>query len=147
MVALPDIKESDKLKLEWNVYVEDWNAKKIKTFNIFNHGRFLEDVKKSLKECESKEEFAEKLKGHLFYYYNSKCEWEVVIASWVPHITMSELDRLNAAREGALKKHNRDPYSLYVNPNVCKKIDVYSQVMLNFSHVVDYVWSQKRSKK
>lgn len=146
-MALPTIKKGgDKLKLEWNVYVHDFNEKEIKTFNIFRHGRFLEDVKKSLKECATKEEFEERLKGHLFYYYNSKCEWEVVITSWTPHITTSELDRLNAEREKALREYNREPYSLYVNPDVAEKIDVYSQVMLNWNIFIDYLWSHKRSK-
>ena len=139
-------KEGDKLNLEWNVYTHDFNSKEIKIFNIFNHGRFLDDVKKDLKRYKTKEEFAERLRGHLFYYYGSKCEWEVVITSWVPHITTSELNRLNAEREKALKEYNREPYRLYVNPDVGEKVDVYSQVMLNFSHVIDYLWSHKRSK-
>ena len=54
-MALLDInKESDKLKLEWNVYVHDFNKKEIKIFNIFNHGRFLEDVMKDLKKMRDK---------------------------------------------------------------------------------------------
>ena len=135
------------MKLEWNVYTYDFNSKEIEVFNIFNHGRFLEDIKKNLKKCETKEEFAELLRRDLFYYFGSKCEWEIVITSWVPHITTSELDRLNAAREETLKKYGREPYSLYVNPEVGEKIDVYSQVLMNFQHVVDYIWSHKRSKK
>ena len=134
------------MKLEWNVYTHDFNGKEIKIFNIFNHGRFLEDVKKDLKKYNTKEEFAERLRGHLFYYYGSKCEWEVVITSWVPHITMSELDRMNAEREETLKKYNREPYRLYVNPDVGKKIDVYEQVRLNWHLFVDYVWSHKKTK-
>lgn len=147
MVALPDInKESDKLKLEWNVYTHDFNKNEIKIFNIFNHGRFLEDVKKNLRKCEKKKEFAEELRKDLAYYFWSKAEWEVVITSWVPHITMSELDRLNKEREDSFKKYNREPYSLYVNPDVGEKIDVYEQVRLNWDLFVDYVWSHKKSK-
>ena len=135
------------MKLEWNVFSHDFNKKEIETYNIFNHGRFLEDVKKNLKKCETKEEFAELLRRDLFYYFGSKCEWEIVITSWVPHITVEELDRLNAEREKTLKEYNREPYRLYVNPDVSEKIDVYSQVLMNFQHVVDYLWSHKRSKK
>lgn len=135
------------MKLEWNVFTEDWNAKKIKTFNIFNHGRFLEDVKKSLKECESKEEFAEKLRNHLCYYYWAKCEWEIVITSFPARITKDELNRLNKELGADIKKHRHEPYSMWVSTTVGKKIDVYSQVLMNFSHIVDYVWSHKRSKK
>lgn len=134
------------MKLEWNVYVHNFNGKEIKKFNIFDHGRFFEDVKKDLNEYDTKEEFVERLRGHLFYYYGSKCEWEVVITSWVPHITMSELDRLNAEREETKRKYDREPYSLYINPEIGEKIDVYEQVRLNWDLFVDYVWSHKKSK-
>lgn len=129
--------------MEWNVYYDDFNRKKIEAFNIFEHGRFAEDVKKDLKKCETKEDFAEKLRINLFYFFCSKCEWEVVITSWPPHITMSELDRLNAEREENIKKYNREPYCLYINPDVGEKIDVYSQVMMNWHIFLDYVWSYK----
>ena len=134
------------MKLEYYVYHNDFNKKTIEKFNVFNHGRFLEDVKKDLKKCKTKEEFAEELRRHLMYYYWSKCEWEVVVTSWVPHITVSELDRLNKEREKTIEKYGREPYRLYVNPDVGEKIDVYEQVMLNFEVFADYVWSHKESK-
>lgn len=135
------------MKLEWNVYIEDWNAKKIKTFNIFNHSSFYEDVKKYLKKCESKEEFAEELRKSLACYYWSKCEWETVITSFPTRITKEELDGLNKEFKRDTEKYGHEPYSMWMSPAVSKKIDVYDQVMLNFSHVVDYIWSHKRSKK
>ena len=128
------------------MYYHNFNGRSIEKFNIFDHGRFLEDVMKDLKKYADKEEFSERLRGHLFYYYGSKCEWEVVITSWVPHITISELNRLNEEREKTLKKYDREPYSLYVNPDVGEKIDVYEQVRLNWDLFVDYVWSHKKSK-
>lgn len=134
-------------KFEYYVWRHSFNRKIIEKFNVFDHGRFLEDVKKDLKKCETKEEFAERLKGNLFYYYRSKCEHEVVITSWVPHIAMSELERLNKEREESIKKYNREPYCLHVNPDVAEKIDIYDQIMLNWNLFVDYVWSHKRSKK
>ena len=133
--------------LKWYVYYHDFNGQKIKTFNIFKHGRFREDVEKYFKKYKDKEEFTEHLRSSLFYYYCSKAEWEVVVTSWVPHITMSELDRLNAEREDTREKYNREPYSLYVNPNVAEKIDIYDQVMNNFDIFVDYVWSHKPTKR
>ena len=132
------------MKLEYYVYYHNFNGRSIEKFNIFDHGRFLEDVKKDLKKYADKEEFSERLRGHLFYYYGSKCEWEVVITSWVPHITISELNRLNEEREKTLKEYNREPYRLYVNPDVSEKQDVYEQVMLNWDLFVDYVWSHKK---
>ena len=134
------------MKLEWNVYDNDFNKKEIRVYNIFNHGRFLEDVKKDLKKCEIKEEFAEKLRRHLFYYFGCKCEYEVVITSWPPYIPMSELDRMCTEREKTLKQYNREPYRLYVNLDVGEKVDIYSQVRLNWEVFVDYIWSHKRKK-
>lgn len=134
------------MKLEYYVYYHNFNGRSIEKFNIFDHGRFLEDVKKDLKKYADKEGFSGRLRGHLFYYYGSKCEWEVVITSWVPHITISELNRLNEEREKTLREYNREPYRLYVNPDVGEKVCVYSQVMLNWHLFVDYVWSHKKVK-
>ena len=77
------------------------------------------------------------------YYFWCKCEWETVITSWPPHITMKELDRLNTEREKETEKYNREPYCLYVEPDISEKIDVYQQVMNNFDIFVDYVWGFK----
>ena len=46
------------------------------------------DVKKDLRKCKTKEEFAEKIKSHLMYYFWSKCEYEVVISSFPVHIKL-----------------------------------------------------------
>ena len=132
------------MELKYYVYYHRFNGKSIDKFNVFDHGRFYEDVKKNLKKYDNKEEFAEELRKDLAYYYWSKSEWEVVITSWVPSITMQELDRLNAEREEAKKKFGRDPHSLYVNPDIGEKIDVYEQVRLNWDLFVDYVWSHRR---
>ena len=129
--------------LKWNVYCGDINGKKIKIFNIFEHNRFCEDIERYFKKYKNKDEFAAHLRHSLMYYYWSKCEWEVVVTEWVPHITIKELDRLNAEREKTLKEYNREPYSLYVNPDVAIKIDVYDQIVNNWEIFLDYVWNSK----
>lgn len=130
--------------MEWNVYYHDFNTKEIKIFNIFEHSSFREYVKKAAKEYKTKEEFAEQLKRELFYYFGSKCEWEVIITSWTTRITIDELDRLNKERERTIKEYGREPYSLYVSPETAEKIDVRDQVMNNFDIFLDYVWSNKK---
>ena len=97
--------------MKWFVYYHSWNSNKITTFNIFDHYRFTADVEKALSRCRTKDEFAKQLKRDLFYYFGSKCEWEVVIKPWVG-------DKNN---EGI-------------------KVDVYEQVMLNWDVFLDYVW-------
>ena len=131
------------LKLQWNVYIHNFNGKSIETFNVFEHQRFYEDVCKDLKKSKDIDEFAAQLKGHLFYYFGSKCEYEVVITSWVPHIDKDELDRLNSEAQEFYNTHKHYPYSLYVSPEVAEKVDVYSQIMNNYDIFVGYIWSHK----
>ena len=130
--------------MKWNVFEHDFNAKEIKIYNIFDHGRFAEDVKKTLKKTEDKIEFAKEMQRNLFYYFGCKCEWEVVITPFPPHIDKRELDRLNTEYKECEEKYGHQPYSTYVNPDVAEKVDVYSQVMLNFDVFIDYLWTYKK---
>lgn len=132
------------MELQWNVYVHDFNSNQIKIFNIFNHGRFLKDVKDSLKSSKDKNEFMNKLRSSLFYYYCGKAEWEILVTSLIPHIKTEELDRLIEKREHSREKYRRDPYSLSINLDLEKKLDVCSQVMMNWDLFVEYVWSTRR---
>lgn len=129
--------------MTWNVFRENINRKEIVKYNIFNHGGFANEVDELLKEDVSRDEFDEKLRMILFYYFGSKAEYEVVITSWVPHISKEELDRLNTEYE----KHNQQwgyyPYALSIEPDVSRKVDIYSQIMMNWEQFVEYVWSNK----
>ncbi len=100
--------------LEWNVIVYDVNQCKMKVFNVFHHGGFRDDVAKHIKKCKTKEEFAEAVRKSLFYYYGSKCEWEIIISPL--------FDRKDTAAE---------------------KVDVYWQVRNNWERFVDYIWNNK----
>lgn len=102
--------------MEWNVYYFNINQRKIETFNIFDHRTFVKYVKKHIKECKTKEEFAEKLKSELMYYFGFKAEWEILISPWV----------------GGDRKEDTI------------KIDVYNQVMINWNVFSDYVWNNRK---
>lgn len=134
------------MKLEWNVYIEDFNSREIKVFNIFNHAKFNEDVKKALKKFDNKEDFSEEVRKSLVWCYWSKCEWETVITSFPTRITKEELDRLNKEFKNSTEAYGHEPYCLWMSPSVHKKIDVYEQVMLNWNVFIDYVWSCKNNK-
>lgn len=134
-------------KLKWNVYYHSMNGDKITTFNIFDHWKFNEDVQKSLKKFKDKNEFAEHLRRDLMYYFWSKCEYEVVITSFPPYITMDELGSLNKEREAHKEKYGRDYVRIDANPDVGAKIDIYTQVMNNFDIFCDYVWNSKKRRK
>lgn len=104
--------------LTWNVYYEDFNARKIKSFNIFS-GNFLKDCQETYKKYkDDKENFIRSIKSNLMYYYWSKCEWEILITTWI---------------------HPEEFES--------KKIDVYDQIVLNWNVFIEYVWNNRKELK
>lgn len=107
--------------LHWYVYVEDWNAKEIRKYDVFGGG-YLEDelIKIRKKIGDNREEFVEQLRRELMYHYWSKCEWEVIMTSWPPDTT------------GRFKD---------------KKIDVYDQIQMNWDVFADYVWTNLPVRK
>ncbi len=100
--------------LKWYVYYHNINSQEIETFNVFDHSGFRQDVEKYLTKSKNKEEFAEHLRGSLFYYYCSKSEWEIIISPWCGGRGTKDI-----------------------------KIDVYDQVMNNWDVFVDYCWNSK----
>ena len=80
-------------------------------------GTFLKDVEKLLKQKISREEFGAQLKSALMYMYWARCEYEVLIKPWIG------------------------------SEDVEEKVDIYTQVMLNWQHFCDYVWSFKKQEE
>ena len=70
------------INIEWYVYYYDSNAQKIIRWNVFKHGTFKKEVDKLLREKLTKEEFANKLKTEVAYYFMSKCEYEIILCPW-----------------------------------------------------------------
>ena len=101
--------------MEWNVYVGDFNTRRIKEHNVFDHWGIREDLQKALKKCEDRESFEEEVRKALMYRYWSKCEWEVVIDHWPP-----------------FKEHQG-----------AEKVDVYDQIMMNWKIFTDYLWENR----
>ena len=101
--------------MEWNVFYHDSNKQELKTFNIFNHSTFNENVQKLLKKYKDKNEFAENLKRELMYYFWCKSEYEVIISPWCGGRNTKDI-----------------------------KVDIYTQVMNNWDIFLDYVWSSKK---
>ena len=65
-----------------------------------------------------------------------------IITSWPPYIESEELDRLNKEKEEQLAK-GRPYYRDAVNLNVEYKIDIYTQIMMNWDRFIDYIWNNK----
>ena len=99
--------------LEWNVFVHDINKRQMKIFNVFNHGRYRQEIIELLnfRYDYTLEEFKEKVKASTMYYYWCKCEWEILIAPWVGDIDKESV-----------------------------KIDVYKQLEMNWNHYIKYLW-------
>jgi hypothetical protein len=101
--------------LEWNVYVGDFNGKRIETDNVFDHAGFVRDCQETYKKHkDDKGAFLEAVRRSLMYYFWSKCEWEIIISHWPPRKDAQDL-----------------------------KIDVYDQVMLNWPIFSEYVWNNR----
>ena len=77
-------------------------------------GTFLKDVEKLLQRNATKEEFNDQLKSALMYTYWARCEYEILIEPWIG------------------------------SEDVEEKVDIYTQVMLNWQQFSDYVWSFKK---
>ena len=104
--------------IQWNVYVENFNAKTIEKRNIFANGTSLKEIAKMFKKCgDDKEAFAKELRSELMYHYWSRCEWEIILTSWPP------------SKEGQFKD---------------MKIDVFDQISMNWDVFVDYIWNNKK---
>lgn len=131
----------------WNVYREDFNHRAIVEYNIFDHSGFAQDANKLLKADIPKDEFAEQLKRSLMYWFGCKLEHEVVISSWPVYIDKAELDRINIEYEEYNNKWGYYPYKINISLDVGKKIDIYSQVMMNWDQFVEYVWSNKNNSQ
>ena len=101
------------IELEWNVFIHDINKRQMKVFNVFNHGRYRQEIIELLnnKADYTLEEFREKVKSSTMYYYWCKYEWEILIAPLIG---------------------NFDKESV--------KIDVYKQLEINWNHYIKYLW-------
>ena len=104
----------------WNVYVEQFNNRKVDIMNIFNHGLFMKECE-GLYKVYSKNrennlvptEFYERLRKSLAYYFWSKCEYEVMISS--------------------ISDTAREKTEI--------KVDAYAQVINNYDIFVAYLWN------
>lgn len=83
------------IDIEWYVYYHDSNAQKIIKWNVFNHGSFKKEVDKILQEKLNKEDFAEKLKREVMYYFWSKCEYEIILSPWTGRADDIKIDVYN----------------------------------------------------
>lgn len=99
--------------LEWNVFIHDINKKQMQIFNVFEHGRYRQEIIELLNRRDdyTLEEFKEKVKSLTMYFYWCKCEWEILIAPLIGDFNKESV-----------------------------KIDVCMQLEMNWNHYIKYLW-------
>lgn len=118
----------------WNVFIYDFNKRKIEVKNLFNISITFNEDFEALKDqilkgdIATKEEFADKLKSILMYTFWCRREYEIAISDlcW----TYREATDVMKVKE----------YEHYCK--TAEKIDIYSQVEMNWDRFVDYVWNE-----
>lgn len=132
------------MKLVWNVYIDDFNSQEIQVHNVFDHYSFMQDLVEIKKKHEDSFLLFEKeVKSSLMYFYCSKCEWEVVITSWPPYINEKEFLRINLERTERIMRNGtfiRESVNLVTGI----KVDVYSQIMMNWTNFINYLWENRK---
>lgn len=135
--------KEDKSKLVWNIFAEEQGE--IVPINIFEYNwKFLKDgllfAKKNYKD--NFEEFANHIRSWLQHEYWSRTEYETVITSWPPYIEDKELERINKEKAERIEKYGKF-YRESVDLTVGYKIDVFTQIMMNWDRFIEYVWNNK----
>lgn len=160
--------------IEWNVYRENINTKKIEVFNVFKHANFCFDLKNFFKDCKKESnrynkenklsglishEEANKYRKHMLafedqllknickYNFCSKSEYEIIITSWPPYIDKKELLRLENEDETHIQKWAKPAYSYIVNLCTDEKIDIYDQLRLNWEVFKQYIFDHEKEIK
>lgn len=101
---------------EWYVYCENSNAKTIEKFNVFHSYRFMDCCKKAFKKYSKDiDKLKKEIESSALYSFWSKCEYEIVLTSWI--------------------SSNKDFKDV--------RIDVYEQLMLNWNAFIQYTLDHK----
>lgn len=132
-------------KLVWNIFIENFNGKRIEVCNLFEYcWPFLEDLIKIKKKYgKDFKKFAEEVRRALMHEYWARSQHETIITSWPPYIDGEELDRLIKEREERISK-GMVFYREHVNTEVAYKIDVYTQIMMNWDRFIEYLFNNQR---
>lgn len=126
--------------LEYNVYVEINNN--IQIYNIFKSVKFykclIEDTNK-YKKFKNVAEYKEDVIRSLKYSYNSKAEYEIILAGWPPLINAENVSKLQEEISEHDLKYDWKQKAINVNLLSEKKVSVYDQIMLNFNIFFNYI--------
>ena len=134
-----------KQKMIWNVYVKKSSSSKVEIYDIFQFHAFRDDVDKLIKERLPRAEFEERLNRMVSYYFWGKVEWEITAAPYPTYVAYKEFDRVNDEVKAFVLQNDRFPPRRQLNVEGAIRVDVYSQIALNWDSFVDYVWNRAYS--
>ena len=138
--------------LQWYVYRYNINADKIEPFNIFCHWKLCEDLEKSRKKYKTRDKFVEQLRRELSYFFWSKSEYELIVElTSDDHVYLYPWCGCRKPEEAQIEVTDelgidwKEFASLHIAKQIYgskAKIDIYEQVMCNWSEFCDYVCNE-----
>ena len=131
--------------MHWFTIYYDCNAKEFKPYDVLKYREGF--IKKLKKKVASKEEFTQKMKTEMMYYFWSKCEWEVLLTNedgriimspWIgpEDIVLDVTDREDFDWVGFFSKE----VERYIDKTTIK-IDIYDQLKYRWDDFIDYCWN------
>ena len=163
------------MALEYFVYNENIDGRKIEKYNIFTHAHFVKYLCNMFKDIdkEKKKYFKEhgwdfdvpswkdynkfeiymldfedkQLRNTCQYCFWAKCEYEIVLTTWTPSIEREELLRLINEDREHVEKWGSPAYRYTSNLSACEKIDIYDQLQLNWQIFKKYVFENEKEIK
>lgn len=129
-------------ELVWNVFTISNNRVTIR--NVFNYSiAFSSGLQKVYRKYKDDYiSFEKEVLNQCMYAYWSKYEYEILITNLSPRISIEK------AKEIVEKQaNNKDEYHLnyeYIDLEVEEKIDVYSQILLNWDNFIRYLWENRK---
>ena len=132
--------------LTWYVFNSDWNNSTIECINLFDYKwPFLRDLYYNyLKNKEDFDLFAKDTLSLIMYYFWSKSEDEIVLTSWPTSLGEEEIQRLVKELKNEKEKYpTAYRYSVFPKLPVAEKIDVATQIIINWDQFIKYLWDNK----
>lgn len=133
--------------LVWFVFAEDGPGNDIVPVNLFEYNWvFLQDLVR-IKRKYGKDfvKFADSVRSALMHEYWSRCEYETIITTWPSYVTKAEVARMAKEIEERERQWPGSSSGIVgVDLHAGVKIDVYTQVMLNWDSFIKYLWDNRR---
>lgn len=133
-------------ELVWNVMFEDWNQG-IGYINVFNcNWPFKESVYKAYKKYKNDfDKFSKAVHSSLMCEYWARSQYEIIVAPWPCRLSEEEVERLSQDIEKQKKTYPDAVYhSAYPRIERAIKVDIYSQIMMNWEVFINYLWENKK---